>query len=331
VQIPDGESTGKKVAIVGAGPAGLACAERLVRLGHWVTIFEVKPKPGGLLVYGIPSFKLSKRIVVDIWQDLERAGVTFIGNTYIGRTTTINDLFHEGFDAVFVATGTGRDMPMGVVGEDLPGVYKGTEFLIRVNTDPELLPEHMRERPQVGRRVAVIGGGDTASDCLRTALRMGAEEVICLYRRTEAEMPGGAHDRELARQEGAKYQFLTQPVRFYPGIDGRLATIECIRMELGEPDAKGRRRPLPIEGSNFHVPAETAILALGYQPDPIIGATTPGLQTHKWGLIITDHETGATSRLGVFAGGDVATGPDLVVTAMVAGRKAANTIDAYLY
>jgi glutamate synthase (NADPH/NADH) small chain len=331
VQIPAGESTGKKVAIVGAGPAGLACAERLVRLGHWVTIFEVKPKPGGLLVYGIPSFKLSKRIVVDIWQDLERAGVTFIGNTYIGRTTTINDLFHEGYDAVFVATGTGRDMPMGVVGEDLPGVYKGTEFLIRVNTDPELLPEHMRERPQVGRRVAVIGGGDTASDCLRTALRMGAEEVICLYRRTEAEMPGGAHDRELARQEGAKYQFLTQPVRFYPGIDGRLATIECIRMELGEPDAKGRRRPLPIEGSNFHVPAETAILALGYQPDPIIGATTPGLQTHKWGLIITDHETGATSRLGVFAGGDVATGPDLVVTAMVAGRKAANTIDAYLY
>lgn len=331
VKISVGSSTGNKVAIIGGGPAGLGCAEQLVRMGHWVTIFDAKPSPGGLMVYGIPSFKLPKQIVRSIWHDLEEAGVTFVGNTYIGRARTINDLFKEGFDAVFVATGTGRDMPMGVAGEDLPGVYVGTEFLIRANTDLELLPETMKERPWVGRKVAVIGGGDTASDCLRTALRLGSEEVVCLYRRTEAEMPGGAHDREMARQEGADYQFLTQPVRFFPGVDGRLATIECIRMELGEPDAKGRRRPVPIEGSNFHVPADTAILALGYQPDPIIGATTPGLRTHKWGLIITDHETGTTSRMGVFAGGDVATGPDLVVTAMVAGRKAARTIDAYLY
>jgi glutamate synthase (NADPH/NADH) small chain len=257
--------------------------------------------------------------------------VEFVGNSYIGRARTINDLFQEGFDAVFVGTGTGRDVPMGVAGENLPGVYKGTEFLIRINTDPELLPFEWREKPQVGRRVAVVGGGDTASDCLRTALRLGAEEVICLYRRTETEMPGGVHDRQLAREEGARYEFLTQPVRFFPGIDGRLATIECIRMELGEPDAQGRRRPLPIEGSNFQVPVNSAILALGYLPDPIIPATTPGLRTHKWGLIITDHETGTTSRMGVFAGGDVASGPDLVVTAMVAGRRAARTIDAYLY
>jgi glutamate synthase (NADPH/NADH) small chain len=160
---------------------------------------------------------------------------------------------------------------------------------------------------------------------------MGAEAVTCLYRRSEAEMPGGKHDRELARQEGAQYQFLTQPVRFIPGEDGRLAQVECMWMVLGEPDAKGRRRPLPVEGSEFLVEADTAILALGYNPDPVIGATTPGLKTHKWGLIITDLETGATSRMGVFTGGDVVTGPDLVVTAMVAGRKAATTIDAYLY
>jgi glutamate synthase (NADPH/NADH) small chain len=326
-----GESTGKKVAIVGAGPAGLACAEQLVRRGHWVTIFDSKPIPGGLLVYGIPNFKLSKQVFLELWLDLLDAGVTFVGNTYIGRTKKINDLFHEGFEAVFIGIGTGRDLPMGVMGEDLQGVYKGTEFLIRANTAPDLLPPELQGIPDVGRRVAVIGGGDTASDCLRTALRMGAEEVTCLYRRTETEMPGGAHDRQMAREEGAKYQFLTQPVRFLPGKDGRLARIECIRMELGEPDAKGRRRPVPIEGSNFHVRADTAILALGYQPDPIIGATTPGLRTHKWGLIVTDRETGTTSRMGVFAGGDVTTGPDLVVTAMVAGRKAAATIDAYLY
>lgn len=331
VKLPVGATTGRKVAIIGAGPAGISCAEQLVRFGHWVTIFETKPAPGGLLVYGIPNFKLPKTIFFDIWQSLVEAGVTFVGNTYIGRTKKINDLFHEGFEVVFIATGTGRDIPMGVMGEDLPGVFKGTEFLIRANTPLELLPPEMQARPQVGKRVAVIGGGDTASDCLRTALRMGAAEVTCLYRRTEAEMPGSAHDRQLAREEGATYQFLTQPIRFLPGPNGHLASIECLRMELGEPDSKGRRRPIPIEGSNFHFPADTAILALGYQPDPIISATTPGLQTHKWGLIMTDPESGTTSRMGVFAGGDVTTGPDLVVTAMVAGRKAARTIDAYLY
>jgi glutamate synthase (NADPH/NADH) small chain len=331
VPIPVGLSTGKKVAVVGAGPAGLACAEQLLRFGHWVTIFDAKPVPGGLLVYGIPNFKLSKQVFLELWEDLLAAGASFVGDTYIGRTTKVNDLFHQGFDAVFIGTGTGRDMPMGVMGEDLPGVFKGTEFLIRANIAPKLLPEDMQGPLEVGRKVVVIGGGDTASDCLRTALRMGAEEVTCLYRRTEAEMPGGIHDRQLAREEGAQYQFLTQPVRFLAGPDGRLARVECIRMELGEPDEKGRRRPVPIEGSNFHVNADTAILALGYQPDPIIGATTPGLRTHKWGLIVTDHETGTTSRMGVFAGGDVTTGPDLVVTAMVAGRKAARTIDAYLY
>jgi glutamate synthase (NADPH/NADH) small chain len=188
----------------------------------------------------------------------------------------------------------------------------------------------MKEPLKVGKRVVVIGGGDTASDCLRTALRLGADEVTCLYRRTIKEMPGGVKDRELALEEGAHYQFLTQPIRFIPNEHGHLERIECIKMELGEPDAKGRRKPVPIEGSNFMVEADTAILALGYWPDPTIGESTPDLKTQKYGLIVADHETGATSRPGVFAGGDGVTGPDLVVTAMVAGRKAAAAIDTYL-
>ena len=330
VEIPVGEPTGKQVAIVGAGPAGLACAEQLRQKGHDVTIFDLKPAPGGLLVYGIPNFKLSKEVVFARWGDFERAGVKFVGNTYIGKDKTIDDLFKEGFDAVFVGVGSEIDAPMEVPGEDLPGVYKATEFLARANVDLALLPENMRERPTIGRKVAVIGGGDTASDCLRTALRLGAEVVMCLYRRTEREMPGGRHDRELAKEEGAVYHFLTQPVRFIAGPDGHLAQIECIRMQLGEPDAKGRRRPVPIEGSNFIVEADTAILALGYWPDPVIGETTPGLETKNYGLIVVDKETCATSREGVFAGGDDVSGPDLVVTAMVAGRKAAAGIDQYL-
>jgi glutamate synthase (NADPH/NADH) small chain len=330
VTIPVGEPTGKKVAIVGAGPAGMACAEQLVQKGHQVTIYESKPAPGGLLVYGIPNFKLPKEVVSARWEDLERAGVRFVPNTYIGKDKTVDDLFAEGFEAVFVGVGTEIDAPMEVPGEDLPGVYKATEFLIRANVDLEQLPSGMNTRPTIGRKVAVIGGGDTASDCLRTALRMGAGEVFCLYRRTEKEMPGGKKDRALAREEGAQYQFLTQPVNFIAGEDGNLAKIECIRMRLGEPDAKGRRRPVPIEGSNFIVEADTAIKALGYWPDPVIGDTTPGLETKNYGLIVIDKATGATSKEGVFAGGDDVTGPELVVTATAAGRKAAASIDQYL-
>jgi glutamate synthase (NADPH/NADH) small chain len=330
VAIPIGVPAGNKVAIVGAGPAGIACAEQLIQQGHDVTIFESKPKPGGLLLYGIPNFKLNKKVVLARWNDLEQAGVKFVGDTYIGKDKTIDDLFAEGYGAVFVGVGSAIDSPMEAPGEDLPGVYKATEFLIRANVAEDMLPAEMRTRPIIGRKVAVIGGGDTASDCLRTALRMGADEVTCLYRRTEKEMPGGRKDRELAREEGAKYQFLTQPVRFIAGEDGNLAQIECIRMVLGDPDAKGRRKPVPVEGSNFIVEADTAILALGYWPDPVIGETTPDLKTRNWGLIVADPETGATSRPGVYAGGDDVTGPDLVVTAMVAGRKAAAAIDKYL-
>jgi glutamate synthase (NADPH/NADH) small chain len=331
VEIPVGEPTGKRVAIVGAGPAGMACAEQLVQRGHAVTVFDAKPAAGGLLTYGIPNFKLPKEVVFDRWGDFIRAGVEFLPETYIGKDKTIDDLFAEGYDAVFAGVGVGIDAKMEVPGEDLPGVMKATEFLIRCSLEDEaLLPRQLRGHPQVGKKVAVIGGGDTASDCLRTALRLGAEEVVCLYRRTLKEMPGGRHDRELAVEEGARYEFLTQPVNFIPGEDGRLKAIECIRMQLGEPDKSGRRRPVPIEGSNFIVEADTAVLALGYWPDPTIGETTPGLETRDWGLIVIDRETGATSRPGVYAGGDGVTGPDLVVTAMVAGRKAAAAIDQYL-
>jgi len=331
VAIPVGKPTGKKVAIVGAGPAGLGCGEQLLEQGHSVTFFDSKPAPGGLLVYGIPNFKLAKEVFFCRWGDFEKAGARFVGNTYIGENKTIDQLLQEGFDAVFIGVGTGIDAKMETPGEDLPGVYEGTDFLMRANTEPNLLPESKRERPQLGKRVVVIGGGDTASDCLRSALRLGAEEVTCLYRRTEKEMPGGKKDRQMAKEEGAKYRFLTQPVKFIAGEDGRLAAIECIEMKLGDPDAKGRRKPVPVEGSNFSIAVDTAIKALGYWPDPIIGKTTPGLETHDYGLVsVVDKETYATTREGVFAAGDGVTGPDLVVTAMVGGRKAAGAIGEYL-
>jgi glutamate synthase (NADPH/NADH) small chain len=331
VPIRAGVGTGRKVAIVGAGPSGLACADILVRMGHWVTIYDSRSQPGGALTYGFPNFKLPHTLIEDIWKNLKQAGVSFVGNTYVGKKKkTVNDLFEEGYEAVFLGVGSGIDAPLEIPGENLPGVYKATEFLIRANTEKSYLPPRMRMSPEIGRRVVVIGGGDPATDCARTALRLGAEEVTCLYRYTENEIPGRARDRILAIEEGARFEYQTQPVRLIPGPDGELAWIDCVRITVGEPDESGLRYPNIVENSNFILDVDTAIIAVGYYPDPIITATTPGLKTQKWGMIIADRETGATSRFGVFTGGDVVTGPDMVVTAMVAGRKAAYTIDAYL-
>jgi glutamate synthase (NADPH/NADH) small chain len=323
-------SSGKKVAVIGAGPAGLGCADLLNHRGHSVTVFDAMPHPGGLLMYGIPGFKLPKEVVISQIERMQKEGVEFLTNQFIGRDRTIDDLFEEGYQAVFIGVGTWIDSTMGIPGEDLPGVYKGSEFLILANCDPQNLPEHLKNDFKIGRNLVVVGGGDTASDCLRTAVRLDTEKVTCIYRRTEHEMPGSHKDRDLAREEEAEYQFLTQPIRFIPGADGRLESIECVRNRLGEPDEKGRRRPVPLEGSNFVIKADMAVLAIGYWPDKTIGETTPGLDTRKWGEIIVDPLTGQTSRKGVFAGGDAVTGPDLVVTAMAAGRRAAVTIDRYL-
>jgi len=323
--------TGKRVAVVGAGPAGLVVAERLTVKGHQVVVYEAMPRPGGLLVYGIPSFKLPKELVMWKAQWLERLGVTFVYNTRIGEDLTVDDLLErEGFDAVFLGTGAEVSAKPRWEGMDLKGVYQSLDFLRRANLSSDFLPPEEQGPPQVGRRVAVIGGGDTAMDCARTAIRLGAQEVTVVYRRTEAEMPGNPYERALAIEEGVRFEFLTAPVRFIGDDAGRLVAMECVRMELGEPDESGRRRPIPIAGSEFTQEVDTVVLALGFWPDPLIGETTSGLKTHRWGLIVADEETGRTSRKEVFAGGDNVHGPDLVVTAMAAGMRAAEAIHDYL-
>jgi glutamate synthase (NADPH/NADH) small chain len=325
-----GSPSGKRVAVVGSGPAGLACAEQLILRGHRVTVFEAASAPGGLLTYGIPGFKLDHSIVRSLVEDLRHAGAEFRVQTAIGKTYPVKRLFAEGYQAAFLGTGSSVPTCMQIPGADLREIYPPDEFLARLNVDAEILPSAWREPLAVGEQVVVVGGGDTASDCLRTALRKGAKRVTCLYRRTEAEMPGGKKDRALAREEGAEFHFLAQPIRFIPGSDGRVRAVECLECRLGEPDADGRRRPMPIDGSNFTVEAGTVICALGYEANPEIGRTTSGLVVDKHSLLQVDPQTGAASLPGIFAGGDSVSGPDLVVTAMAAGRLAAESIDRYL-
>ncbi len=329
-------STGKRVAVVGSGPAGLAVAEELIKRGHAVTVFEILPMPGGVMVYGIPSFKLAKQVIADKVKFLEELGIEFKCNTTIGKDKTIDDLMNEGYQAVFLGTGAWTPTKLNLPGEDLKGIYMATEYLVRGNLPSEYLPEGMQTRPEAGKHIAILGGGDTAMDCVRTARRLQIQSgltdgtVTDYYRRTEKEMPGKAEERTNANEEGIKFEFLVAPVRFIGDESGHVRQMELIRMTLGEPDASGRRRPIEQAGSNFIVDADNVICALGYNQDRLIEKTTPGLKVDKWGCFLADKETGATSKPGVYAGGDAVTGADLVVTAMVAGRKAAIAMDKYL-
>lgn len=322
--------SGFRVAIVGAGPAGLAVAEELGKQGHISTVYDAWPEPGGVLLYGIPNFKLSKKVLQDKLAYLAKLGVTFIGNTWVGKDVTIDQLFDQGFDAVFVGTGAGVGGKLAIPGEEMDNIFSATEFLVRGNLEPEQLPEHMRTPLKVGKNFVVIGGGDTSMDCVRTAVRMGAEHVVCVYRRTEAEMLGRTEERQHAREEGVDFQFLTIPLRFTGDAAGRVTGLECQRMALGEPDESGRRRPIPIPHSEFVIPADMAAIAIGYNADPIIKDAAPGVATNRWNLVEVDRDTGMTTRPGVFAGGDNVNGADLVVTALADGRRAASAIHDYL-
>jgi len=322
--------SGHRVAIVGAGPAGLAVAEEVAVRGHRATIFDAWLEPGGVLLYGIPNFKMAKRILHEKVDFLKKLGVQFVMNTHIGKEITLEDLFADGYDAVFLGHGAGIGSLLGIENDNLKGVYMATDFLVRGNLKPEQLPGCQQEPVHVGKRALVIGGGDTAMDCVRTAVRLGAQEVRCMYRRTEAEMPGRADERLHAREEGVITDFLVAPVRFLGDEGGRVKAVEFRRMQLGEPDESGRRRPVPIEGSEFVVEADTVVLALGYSVDRVFSDALPGLEADRQGRIAIDPQTGRTSVPGVFAGGDNVSGADLVVTALRDGRRAARGIDGYL-
>ncbi|MGB6895535.1 MAG: NAD(P)-dependent oxidoreductase [Dehalococcoidia bacterium] len=334
-QVPElPPSTGKRVAVVGAGPAGLAVAEELALKGHSITVFDAWPQPGGLLLYGIPNFKMVKEPLYQKLDYLRKLGIEFICNTYIGKEVTVDDLLKGSpwgkFDAVFLGHGAGVGVELRVPGEDLPGIFTAMDYLVRGNLAPELLPESMREPLPAARSVSVIGGGDTAMDCVRTAVRLGAETVTCVYRRTEAEMPGRADERVHAHEENIQFHFLAAPLEFFAGDDGRVARMKCQRMELGEPDDSGRRRPVPIPGSEFIIETDMVLKGLGFGVDRAVAWSASGLGTERWGGIVIDRETGATSRPGIFAGGDAVNGADLVVTALRDGRIAAKGIHQYL-
>lgn len=321
----------ERVAVIGAGPAGLTCAGDLAAMGYQVTVFEALHAPGGVLMYGIPEFRLPNEIVEADVARLEAMGVEFRYNVVVGRTITIDALLDEmGYDAVFIGTGAGLPKFMGIPGENLAGVYSANEFLTRINLMRAYrFPEY--DTPiKVGKRVAVIGAGNTAMDAVRTALRVGAERAMIVYRRTQAEMTARAEEYEHALEEGVEFYWLTNPVRMLGNQEGWVKGLECVRMELGEPDESGRRRPVPVPGSEFVLPCDTVILALGTTPNPILINATPGLETNRWGCVVADPETGATSRPGVFAGGDVVTGAATVILAMGAGQKAARAIHRYL-
>lgn len=323
-------STGKRVAVVGAGPAGLTIAGDLIRRGHEVTVFEGLHKPGGVLIYGIPEFRLPKAIVDAEVDYLVRLGVDIKTNMVIGRGKTVDDLFAEGYDAVFLGVGAGAPVFMNIPGENLSGIYSANEYLTRSNLMKAYrFPEYDTPIAR-GKRVTVLGGGNVSMDSVRTALRLGADKATIVYRRTRAEMPARNEEIHHAEEEGVAFQFLTNPVEYLGNDKGWVRAMKCIRMELGEPDDSGRRRPVPVEGSEFIIETDMVVVAIGTGANPVIPTTTPGLETNRRGYITADEETGATSRPGVFAGGDIVTGSATVILAMGAAKKAARAIDEYL-
>jgi len=321
---------GKKVAVIGAGPAGLTCAADLARLGYEVTMFEALHIGGGVLMYGIPEFRLPKRIVQAEIDYVKRLGVKLRTDALIGRIFTIKELFDRDFNAVFIGSGAGLPQFMRLPGENLGGIYSSNEFLIRVNLmKAYAFPEY--DTPiRVGNNVAVIGGGNVAMDSARSALRLGAEKVYIVYRRSREEMPARAEEIENAEEEGIIFKLLTNPTRFFGDEHGWVKGMECIRMELGAPDESGRRRPVPVQGSEFVMDVDTAVVAIGRTPNPIIQRTTDGLEVTKWGTIVSDETTGKTSLEGVYAGGDIVTGEATVISAMGAGKKASKAIHEYI-
>jgi glutamate synthase (NADPH/NADH) small chain len=331
VSIPEKPTpTGKKVAVVGSGPSGLTVAGDLVQLGHEVTIFEALHKTGGVLVYGIPEFRLPKAIVAAEVDYLEKLGAKIETSSVIGKVATVDELFEEGYDAVYLGTGAGLPTFMNIPGENLNGVYSANEYLTRSNLMKAYkFPEY--DTPIVkGKNVAVVGGGNVAMDSARTAMRLGADHVYLVYRRSRDEMPARIEEIHHAEQEGIELHLLTNPIRYIGNDKGWVVGVECLKMELGEPDESGRRRPVPMKGSEFVIDIDTAVIAIGAGANPLVQSTTPGLKTNKWNYIVADEETGQTSREGVFAGGDIVTGAATVILAMGAGRKAANAIHQYL-
>jgi glutamate synthase (NADPH) small chain len=322
-------ATGKKVAVVGAGPAGLTVAGDLILQGHAVTIFEALHQAGGVLVYGIPEFRLPKNIVQYEIDYLQKLGVDLKLNHVIGKIITADELLQE-FDAAFFGLGAGLPQFMNIPGENLCNIYSANEYLTRSNLmKAYLFPEYDTPIAR-GRQVAVIGAGNVAMDAARTALRMGAEQVRIVYRRSRTEMPARLEEIHHAEEEGLEFHFLTAPVRCIGSKDGWVTGMECIRMELGEPDASGRRRPVPIPGSEFIMDCDLVVIAIGAGANPLLTSATPGLELNKWGYIAARDENGATSKPGVWAGGDIVTGSATVILAMGAGRKAANAINRYL-
>ena len=322
----------QKVAVIGSGPSGLSCAGDLAKRGYKVTVFEALHKAGGVLSYGIPEFRLPKdKVVKKEIDNIEKLGVKFEMDSVAGRLFTVDELMEEeGFDAVFLGTGAGLPRFQGIPGESLNGVYSANEFLTRCNLMKAYKFPEYATPIKVGKNVAVIGGGNVAMDAARTALRLGAEHVYIVYRRSEEELPARKEEVGHAKEEGIDFKLLNNPVEILGDENGWVTGMTCIRMELGEPDASGRRRPIPVEGSEFNLTVDTVIVSIGTGPNPIIAHTTPGLDTTKRGNIVADEESCATSKPGVFAGGDIVTGAATVILAMGAGRKAAEAIDAYL-